>query len=267
VSLLGKNTRVPERYAPELLDPIPRQPARKELDFGPGLPFRGEDVWHAWELAWLQQGQPRAAVARIVLPCESPNIIESKSLKLYLASLNHTSFASSTELQALLQTDLGATAGAAVSVEILPLDSAALQPSQLSGECIDGLAIESPAATSSPSPDLLACRAGAVQQVLYSHLLRSLCPVTAQPDWASVIVTCEGVELLPASLLAYIVSFRNHQEFHEQCVERMFRDIQKACAPAQLSVQALYTRRGGLDINPFRATDTALAPRLRTLRQ
>ena len=105
MSLLGKNTRVPERYAPELLDPIPRQPARKELDFGPGLPFRGEDVWHAWELAWLEQGQPRAAVARIVLPCESPNIIESKSLKLYLASLNHTSFPSSTELQALLQTD------------------------------------------------------------------------------------------------------------------------------------------------------------------
>jgi 7-cyano-7-deazaguanine reductase len=265
VTLLGKNTRVPERYAPELLDPIPRQQARIELGFGASLPFRGEDVWHAWELAWLQQGQPRTAVARLVLPCESPNIIESKSLKLYLASLNHTSFASNAELQALLQSDLSATAGAAVSVEILPLDAATLQPGQLPGECIDELAVT--ASAPAPSADILQAQAGAGTQVLYSHLLRSLCPVTAQPDWASVIVTCEGAGVSPASLLAYLVSFRNHQEFHEQCVERMFRDIQQACAPGQLSVQALYTRRGGLDINPFRATDAAPAPRRRTLRQ
>jgi 7-cyano-7-deazaguanine reductase len=265
VTLLGKATPTPERYAPELLDPIPREPGRSVLGMAGVLPFHGEDVWHAWELSWLEHGLPRAAVARLVLSCDTPNLIESKSLKLYLASLNHTNFASRAELQSVLETDLGKAAGGPVNVEILSLDSAELQASTPPGDCIDSLTMEPQA--SAPSAEVLAVEPGTNGQVLYSHLLRSLCPVTAQPDWATVIVSCEGARLQPASLLAYILSFRNHQEFHEQCVERMFRDIQMACAPQRLSVQALYTRRGGLDINPFRATEVMAAPRLRTARQ
>jgi 7-cyano-7-deazaguanine reductase len=265
VTLLGKNTPTPERYAPELLDAIPREPARSLLGIEAELPFHGEDVWHAWELSWLQQGLPRAAVARLVLSCDTPNLIESKSLKLYLASLNHANFSSEAELQNVLQTDLSAAAGGPVSAEILPLESAALQIRVPPGHCIDDLPVELLAA--GPSADILSVQPGDGLQVLYSHLLRSLCPVTAQPDWATVIVSCEGAQLQPASLLAYILSFRHHQEFHEQCAERMFRDIQAVCAPRQLSVQALYTRRGGLDINPYRATELRPAPRLRTARQ
>ena len=265
MTLLGKSTPVPQCYAPEVLDPISRQAARSLLGFDAALPLRGEDVWHAWELAWLEAGQPRAAVARIVLPCETPNLIESKSLKFYLASLNQTGFSDRAELQATLQTDLSAVAGGAVTVEILALDSPSLQVDQLPGDCIDHLS--SGSHTDQPSAELLVTEQSSGEQVLYSHLLRSLCPVTAQPDWATVIVRCEDAQLSPASLLDYIISFRNHREFHEQCVERMFRDIQSACAPQRLSVQALYTRRGGLDINPFRSTDTGPAPRLRTSRQ
>jgi len=265
VTVLGKNIPVPQSYAPQLLDPIPRAAARSLLGFGAALPFQGEDVWHAWELAWLEADQPHAAVARLVLPCETPNLIESKSLKLYLASLNQTRFTDQAELQTTLQTDLTAVAGGAVTVEILALDSPSLQVDQLAGECIDDLPVGSHAAQ--PTAEILVGQDGSGEQVLYSHLLRSLCPVTAQPDWATVIVTCEGAYLRPTSLLDYIVSFRNHQEFHEQCVERMFRDIHSACAPQRLSVQALYTRRGGLDINPYRATEAGPAPRLRTSRQ
>lgn len=265
MTLLGKSTPVPAHYAPELLDPIPREPARSLLGISAELPFHGEDVWHAWELSWLQQSQPQAAVARLVLSCDTPNLIESKSLKLYLASLNHASFDSRAELQSVLQTDLGKAAGGPVAVEILSLDSSQLHTSTPPGDCIDALAGQ--ALAPAPRAEMLAVETGADAQVLYSHLLRSLCPVTAQPDWATVIVSCEGARLEPASLLSYILSFRNHQEFHEQCVERMFTDIQLACAPRRLSVQALYTRRGGLDINPFRATDAMPAPRLRTARQ
>lgn len=265
MTVLGKNTPVPQTYAPELLDPIPRRAARMLLGFDEDLPFQGEDVWHGWELSWREADQPRAAVARIVLPCETPNLIESKSLKLYLASLNHTSFADQAELHATLQADLSAVAQGVVSVEILALDSPSLQIDLLPGDCIDQLA--SGPYAEQPGAEILTIEEGLGEQVLYSHLLRSLCPVTAQPDWATVIVRCTDAQLNPASLLDYIISFRNHQEFHEQCVERMFRDIHSACSPQRLSVQALYTRRGGLDINPFRCSDMGPAPRLRSSRQ
>ena len=267
MTLLGQNTAVPQRYAPEVLDPIARQLGRDALGLGEAaLPFHGEDVWNAWELGWLDaNGAPRAGVARLVLPCTSPNLIESKSLKLYLHSLNQSRFKTAGELEATLVTDLSAVAGAGIAVEVLSLDSPLLGPTALPGVCIDLLPCSEFA--EAPSADSLRGSQGEGEQVLHSHLLRSLCPITAQPDWATVIVRCSGQQLAPESLLDYINGFRQHQEFHEQCVERMYCDIQRACNPTNLTVQALYTRRGGLDINPFRSSEAVAAPRLRSIRQ
>ncbi|MEP5765612.1 MAG: NADPH-dependent 7-cyano-7-deazaguanine reductase QueF [Halieaceae bacterium] len=269
MTLLGQNSPVPERYAPELLFAIPRAEARDSLGLDPEqLPFRGEDVWHAWELAWLAPGsQPRLAVGRFSIPASSPSLVESKSFKLYLNSLNQEQFDSAAGLANTLVADLSTVAGAAVSVEILELEDAALAITPLPGECIDNCSLQ--AVVEEPKAELLLlekCGDGE-EQVLHSHALRSLCPVTAQPDWASVIVHVGGARVDPASLLTYIHAYRRHQEFHEQCVERMFSDLQEAGACGHLSVQALYTRRGGLDINPWRSTDAGPAPRLRTARQ
>jgi 7-cyano-7-deazaguanine reductase len=267
MTLLGQSTEVPQHYAPEILDPISRQLGRDTLGLdATSLPFHGEDSWNAWELAWLDDnGAAHAGVARLVLPCTSPNLIESKSLKLYLHSLNQSHFKTAHELEATLVTDLSAVAGAAVAVEVLSLDSPLLGVTALPGECIDGLACTEFA--DGPSMDLLRGSEGEGEQVLHSHLLRSLCPITAQPDWATVIVHCSGRQLVPESLLDYINAYRQHQEFHEQCVERIYCDILGACKPTTLSVQALYTRRGGLDINPFRSSEAVAAPRLRSIRQ
>ena len=267
MTLLGQNTAIPQHYAPEVLDPIPRQLGRDALGLDKtSLPFHGEDVWNAWELAWLDEnGAAHAGVARLVLPCSSPNLIESKSLKLYLHSLNQSRFKTAKELEATLVTDLSAVAGAGVAVEVLSLESPLLGPTALPGDCIDNLPCSEFA--DKPNADLLRVSEGEGEQVLHSHLLRSLCPITAQPDWATVIVRCSGAHLVPESLLDYINGYRQHQEFHEQCVERMYCDIQHACNPTALSVQALYTRRGGLDINPFRSSEAVVAPRLRSIRQ
>ena len=267
MTLLGQNTAIPQHYTPEVLDPIPRRLGRDTLGLDEAsLPFHGEDVWNAWELAWLDEsGAAHAGVARLMLPCTSPNLIESKSLKLYLHSLNQHRFKTAQELEATLVSDLSAVAGAGVAVEVLSLNSPLLGPTTLPGECIDSLPCSEFA--DAPSADLLRGSEGEGEQVLHSHLLRSLCPITAQPDWATVIVRCSGGHLVPESLLDYINGYRQHQEFHEQCVERMYCDILQACKPATLSVQALYTRRGGLDINPFRSSEVVAAPRLRSIRQ
>ena len=268
MTLLGQNSPVPERYAPEILDPIPRALARDQLGLDEAaLPFQGEDIWHAWELAWLgPEGQPRTGVARLRLPVTTRNLVESKSLKLYLNSLNQSRFDSSEALIATLERDLGKVAGGEVAVEVLSLDSAELSITPLPGECIDGQPVAAPAAE--PAAALL--RGGpapGMHQVLHSNALRSLCPVTAQPDWATVIVWLEGGEVEPASLLRYLGAYRNHQEFHEQCVERIFQDIRTLVPEGDLSVMALYTRRGGLDINPWRSTSGNPPPRLRSARQ
>jgi len=269
VSLLGKHTPAPEYYAPDILHPIPRAVARAELGLADvELPFTGEDIWHAWELSWLDAGGlPQIAIGRFALPCTTPNLVESKSLKLYLNSLNHTVFESRAALRGVLAADLSHAAGGPVDVEILGLSAEELAVTALPGECVDTCSPATQDGSPHPAPHLLSATPAPGEQVLHSHQLRSLCPVTAQPDWASVIVRCEGCTIEPASLLAYIQSYRRHQEFHEQCVERMFCDILRACGPRELSVQALYTRRGGLDINPFRSTRPGPAPRLRTLRQ
>tara|TARA_R110002072_G_scaffold282075_1_gene444820 strand:- start:287 stop:1108 length:822 start_codon:yes stop_codon:yes gene_type:complete len=264
---LGRITASAEHYSPELLYPIPRQQGRQLLPIAsyPGASL-GEDVWHLWELSWLgPQGLPQARVGRLHIPATSANLVESKSLKLYLNSLNMTVFDSDEELVATVCTDVAAVVGSPVRLHLLGLDDSALAVRALPGENID---MHVPEATPA-IPDAGLLRAGdAVQeQVYHSHLLRSLCPVTAQPDWASVIIRLRGRALAPASLLAYLLGFRQHQEFHEQCVERMFCDLSAACETTQLSVQALYCRRGGLDINPWRCSQASAAPLLRCARQ
>ncbi|TCO77837.1 NADPH-dependent 7-cyano-7-deazaguanine reductase QueF [Chromatocurvus halotolerans] len=267
--LLGRQVEYTDVYTPQLLQPIPRQQGRAALGLESGaLSFYGEDVWHAYELSWLDPGgRPRVAAARLVIPAFSPNLVESKSLKLYLNSVNNTVFRDETALQRTLADDISAAVGAAVELELLSCDDPNLAGIQAPGECIDGAAFSAPEGEPSASLLLRSTPESIVTQVLHSHLLRSLCPVTAQPDWATLVVKYTGPLLDPASLLQYVVAFRRHQEFHEQCVERIFCDIRAALSPEALSVHALYTRRGGLDICPWRSTEGGAAPRFRLNRQ
>jgi 7-cyano-7-deazaguanine reductase len=208
---------------------------------------------------------PRVAVGSIRVPADSPSIIESKSLKLYLNSLNGTRFASPGQLAGTLEADLGAAAGAAVTLNLLAVDSAVLAGAKLDGHCIDDHPVS--AVPAAPDSSLLVASGEVVEQRLYSNLLRSLCPVTGQPDWATVWLHYRGPRLDAAALLRYLLAFRNHQDFHEQCLERMFVDVMSVASPEYLSMQAFYTRRGGLDINPFRSTDPAAGPLPRLNRQ
>ena len=243
-SPLGKPVAYAEHYAPELLFPIARQGKRDEIGVAAGtLPFVGEDLWNAYEVSWLgPKGKPMVALVQFRVPADSPNLVESKSFKLYLNSFNQTKLASVDELVARLTADLSAAAGAPVSVKVEPLSKRPQRPMGYpKGQLLDELDIEID--QYSPAPGLLRADASQpeVTETLYSHLLKSNCLVTGQPDWAMVV-------------LRYIVSFRQHNEFHEQCVERIFMDVMRQCRPASLSVWARYTRRGGLDINPARRT-------------
>jgi 7-cyano-7-deazaguanine reductase len=253
---LGKATEYQSHYAPELLYPIPRQLKRSELGIADGAqPFVGEDLWNAYELSWLNpKGKPVVAVGTFRVPADSPNLIESKSFKLYLNSFNQSTFADVETVSQTLERDLSAAAGKPLGVTLEPL---ADRPQAViaipEGICLDDLDIACD--RYQPAPELLTTQAGeVVEETLFSHLLKSNCLVTGQPDWAMVVIRYRGRPIDRAGLLRYIVSFRNHNEFHEQCVERIFTDIQKHCAPEALAVHARYTRRGGLDINPFRST-------------
>ena len=261
-SPLGKATEYQSHYAPELLYPIPRQLKRSELGIADdSLPFVGEDWWNAYELSWLNPlGKPLVAVGSFRVPADSPNLIESKSFKLYLNSFNQTAFASVEVVAQTLAQDLSAAAGKPVNVALEPL---ATRPQAVigtpSGTLLDDLDIACDCYQ--PAPELLSTQADeVVDETLYSHLLKSNCLVTGQPDWAMVVIRYRGCRIDRAGLLRYIVSFRNHNEFHEQCVERIFMDIMQRCAPEALAVHARYTRRGGLDINPFRSTGDYAAP-------
>lgn len=257
-SPLGKSTAYCQHYAPDLLFPIQRQEKRLEIglaDDAP-LPFYGADLWHGYELSWLNsKGKPMVALARFCVPADSPCLIESKSFKLYLNSFNQTRFRDADVVCHTLAQDLSAAAGAPVGVDILPFSaSQRVWLEHLPAACLDEMDLEMD--TYQPAPQFLAAdnARDAINETLVSHLLKSNCLVTGQPDWASVIVHYSGAPIDHAGLLRYIVSFRNHNEFHEQCVERMFMDIQRRCRPRQLLVLARYTRRGGLDINPWRST-------------
>jgi len=266
---LGKETEYESRYNPQLLFPIERAISRAHLGISDGaLPFYGEDEWWGFELSWLNpKGLPQVAVARFRFPATSPHMVESKSFKLYLNSFNQTPFDSWQVVRDILARDLSAAAGAGVSVALFGVEDAALAVVKPEGFCLDQQDIE----TRHYQPDaaLLQLAAGGetVSETLYSHLLRSNCPVTGQPDWATVCVTYTGPALEREALLAYIVSFREHQDFHEHCVERIFCDLQQLAAFDTLTVCARYTRRGGLDINPLRSSEMELALPPRFARQ
>ncbi|ODS62573.1 MAG: NADPH-dependent 7-cyano-7-deazaguanine reductase QueF [Arenimonas sp. SCN 70-307] len=255
-SLLGKPVQYGAEYDPTLLFPIPRAQARAALGLGEDLPFVGVDFWNAYELSWLDgRGKPRVALAELRVPAASPNLVESKSLKLYLGSYAMARFTDTDALRAQLVADLSAAAGAPVSVVLTPAGSSNVALIEnLEGDVIDDLPIEI-SHYGPPRPEFLSSDPGLkADEVLVSHLLKSNCPVTGQPDWASVQVRYAGPRIARDGLLRYLVSFRQHSDFHESCVERIFMDILGQCAPTRLAVYARYTRRGGLDINPFRAT-------------
>ncbi|MCX7891609.1 MAG: NADPH-dependent 7-cyano-7-deazaguanine reductase QueF [Burkholderiales bacterium] len=263
---LGREVPCPERYDPTLLFPIARDEGRARLALAGALPFTGVDVWNAYELSWLgPKGKPEVALATVSVPCESPAIVESKSFKLYLNAFSQTVFADAAAVRAAIARDVGAACGAPVSV-VLASAAAPLEARPLEGESLD--AVDVAIADYLPNPALLAARGEAVEETLVSDLLKSNCPVTGQPDWASVQVRYRGPRIDRAGLLAYVVSFRGHADFHEHCVERIFVDIAARCRPERLSVYARYTRRGGLDINPFRTNwEPAAPPNVRTPRQ
>ena len=259
--LLGRQVTGSATYDPGLLFPVPRANARESLAHGFG--GYGEDVWHAYELSWLDSsGMPRARTGTITVPATSPNLIESKSLKLYLNSLNNHAFATDDAARQTITKDLSGVAGAAVTLLLHDAAGQGLGSSELPGECLDALQVTVP---DSPRSESLKALAG--DDCVYTHLLRSLCPVTAQPDWATLIVDCRGRHAPREALLAYLLAYRNHQEFHEQCVERIYVDLWERLQPAYLSVQALYTRRGGLDICPWRCSEDRAAPAWRLMRQ
>ena len=271
LSPLGKNAAYRSDYAPELLFPIPRQGKRDELQLHGTLPFFGVDIWNAYELSWLNlRGKPQVAIARVTVPADSPNIVESKSFKLYLNSFNQTRLASPEALQALLLQDLSNGFGAPVQVALTLQDGfAGLKMGELEGLLLDRLDVEIEHYT--PAPQILkaALNEAPVEEKLVSHLLKSNCLVTGQPDWGSVQIHYSGPQIDQESLLKYLIGFREHNEFHEQCVERIFVDILRQCAPQRLAVYARYTRRGGLDINPWRSNFSTAQqpPNLRGARQ
>ena len=268
-SPLGKSTVYADHYDPSLLFPIPRADKRAEIGVAEPLPFHGVDIWNAYELSWLDlRGKPVVALAEFRVPAASPNIIESKSFKLYLNGFSQERIADAATLAATLTQDLSAAAGAVVAVRVAEASTEAFAVTALDGHLLDKQDIDI-GHYGPPQADFLHADAGAnpLGETVVSHLLRSNCPVTGQPDWGSVQITYRGAPIDHAGLLRYLVSFRDHNEFHEQCVERIYVDLMQRCAPQQLSVYARYTRRGGLDINPFRSSTPATPGNPRTVRQ
>ena len=247
---------------------MPRSLNRDDLGLGGELPFQGCDVWTLYELSWLNaKGKPMVAVGEVSVPATSANLIESKSFKLYLNSFNQTRCDSLEAVQAMLVKDLSACSGSDVSVTLFPLAQAPHHIAALPGECIDKQDITVDCYEF--DADLLQGAVGSqeVEETLHSHLLKSNCLVTSQPDWGSVVIHYRGPQLDREKLLRYLISFRQHNEFHEQCIERIFTDLKHFCRPSQLTVYARYTRRGGLDINPFRSDWEVVPANLRLIRQ
>lgn len=275
-SQLGKASAYTDQYDPTLLFPIPRAGKRAEIGIADVPPFFGADLWTAFEVSWLNlRGKPQVALVHFTIPCESPNIVESKSFKLYLNSFNNTRFGDASEVQARLRADIseavwrGAPHPATVGVKLIAPELFDQEPvHELDGLSLDRLDVE--CTRYQPAPDLLKAQfdEAPVTEVLTSNLLKSNCLVTGQPDWGSVQIRYTGPQIDQEGLLQYIVSFRNHNEFHEQCVERIFMDIWTRCQPIKLTVYARYTRRGGLDINPWRTSHPQAMPKnVRTARQ
>ncbi len=251
---LGQKADYQENYSPELLQPVPRSLNRDDLYLGDSLPFTGFDIWTLYEVSWLNnKGLPQVAIGEVRLPADSPNLIESKSFKLYLNSFNQTKFEDWKNVVDTLANDLSACAGKNVDVTLLPLNEFNEEKiTAMGGNNIDNQDIEIIDYHFNPTILTNAANGEIVEETLHSDLLKSNCLITNQPDWGSVRISYRGKKINQEKLLRYIVSFRRHNEFHEQCVERIFVDIMKYCKPERLTVYARYTRRGGLDINPYR---------------
>ena len=263
---LGKVTEYIDHYQPDLLQGVPRSINRREIDLTDSLPFTGADIWNGYEISWLNnKGKPVVAIGYFEVPFDSPNLVESKSFKLYLNSFNQSKFDSFEQVESVMAADLSKCAGKPVKVVLVGLNTQ-FPIETLQGDCIDELDIEInsyqlDASTLTTESDEV------VEETLVSHLLKSNCLITNQPDWASVQIRYVGKAINKEALLNYLISFRQHNEFHEQCVERIFMDITANCNPTKLSVYARYTRRGGLDINPFRSNFEELAANTRLIRQ
>ncbi|GAA4363422.1 NADPH-dependent 7-cyano-7-deazaguanine reductase QueF [Kangiella marina] len=252
---LGKDVSYPDQYDSSLLFPVPRQLKRDELGLTQALPFQGSDFWNAYELSWLNsQGKPQVALGVFEFAHDTTNIVESKSFKLYLNSYNQTRFESWEQVQSRLTEDLAEAADGVVRVQLYHPDEYDLEypVTRFEGQLLDDLDIDIEQYSYQPELLQLDPSHEVVEESLYSHLLKSNCLITNQPDWASVFIEYQGKAIDHESLLKYLISFRTHNEFHEQCVERIFSDIMRICQPHILTVYARYTRRGGLDINPFR---------------
>ena len=275
-SLLGKAATYADRYDAALLYPLPRAAQRALIGVADQPVFLGADLWTAYELSWLNsRGKPQVALGRFTVPSESTHLVESKSLKLYLNSFNNTVFADIDAVRQTLQKDLseavwrGGVVKSSVGVQLLsPEQYAKEKIAEMEGLSLDRLDLD--CSHYQPAPELLrtASNEAPVTETLYSNLLKSNCLVTGQPDWGSVSISYSGAQIDQAGLLQYIVSFRNHNEFHEHCVERIFMDIWTRCKPTKLTVYARYTRRGGVDINPWRSSHAQSLPaQVRTARQ
>lgn len=257
-SPLGKKSRYSPFYDPGILFPVPRRPKREELNiyYEDNLPFFGHDRWAHYEVSWLNsKGKPMVAMAALVFPCTSPYLIESKSMKLYFNSLNNTKFPKVDTVLQTIAVDLTTCAHDRVEVALVPLSKEEAPPvfRRPSGKCIDELDIECDVYVLTPS-FLMTEEQHVTDEVLFSDLFKSNCLVTHQPDWGSIQVIYTGKKINEAGLLRYIVSFRDHHAFHEQCIERIFMDILRRCRPEKLTVMGHFTRRGGIDINPVRST-------------
>ncbi|MCW8345343.1 NADPH-dependent 7-cyano-7-deazaguanine reductase QueF [Vibrio sp. ZSDZ65] len=253
---LGQKTDYTNQYDPSLLQPVPRSLNRDDLELGDELPFKGCDVWTLYEISWLNsKGLPQVAIGEAYIPATSANLIESKSFKLYLNSYNQTRFASWDEVQRSIQSDLSNCAGEEVTLKLIPVkDYEHSAIVGMAGECIDDQDIEINSYEFDANLLQHATSDVIVEEALHSHLLKSNCLITNQPDWGSVEIQYRGPKIDREALLRYLVSFREHNEFHEQCVERIYTDIMSYCRPSSLTVYARYTRRGGLDINPYRSS-------------
>jgi len=266
-SPLGQTTVYVETYTPELLFPIARAGVRHKIGITHALPFDGVDIWNGYEISWLNlKGKPEIALGEFYIPCTSSHLVESKSLKLYLNSLNQTHFESLEAVQKTIQEDLSQATQSSVVVHLCPLSQLKGKTLEdFSGICLDLLDIEMN--HYSYDPTLLKTNPPHVEETVYSHLLKSNCLATGQPDWGSVYIHYAGQQINHEQLLKYIISFRRHAGFAEHCVEQIFQDLSSQCHPAQLTVYARYTRRGGLDINPFRSNFEKHPSNLRQFRQ
>lgn len=269
-SPLGKLCYQETPYSPNLLFTLERAPKREQIHLTDPLPFSGQDLWRCYEMSWLnQKGKPEVALASFYFPCTSEMIVESKSLKLYLKSLQDLYFSSQQEIAALIEKDLSVAVKSPVEVKITPLEALSQNSfKEFSGNCLDCLDVE--ISNYQLDPSLLEIEQkikGNHQEALFTNIFRSNCPVTQQPDWASIYIHYKGPKIKHISLLKYLVSFRKHNEFHEQCIERIFCDILNRCQSEKLSVYGMFTRRGGIDINPFRSNFETLQDCKRNYRQ